>query len=109
MANLPSAMDIDMDTNIIRERSASSSKNSSRESSIFSQASFRVYYKKIEAMNNLTDNKVQDSINSSQLSYSDDVEAKEDRTVKKVADNSLQHKTLHLHNKALAPNNTPNF
>jgi len=90
MANLLSAMDMDMDNNIIRGRSTSSSKNNFRESSIFSQASSRAYYEKIEAMNNLNDNKVQDSINSTQLSYFDNVEAKEDKMVRKVTDNSLQ-------------------
>jgi len=101
-------MNIDIDEDIIRERSASSSKNSSRESSILSQASSRAYHKRMETMNNLNNNKFQDLIDSSQLSYFNDIEVKGGKMVRKITDNSLQQKTSCLHNKAPALNNTPN-
>ena len=78
-----------MDKDIIRGKSASSSKNSSRESSILSQALFRAYHERIEAMNDLNDDKFQDPINSSQLLYFNDIGVKEGKIVRKMTDISL--------------------
>ena len=43
----------------------------------------------MEAINNLIDNKVQDPIDSLQLSYTDNIKAKEDRMVRKATNKSL--------------------
>ena len=55
MANLSSNMDIDINYNIIREKSASSSKTSSRASSVLSNILSALYYKQIDINNNLSD------------------------------------------------------
>jgi len=99
---------MNMDKDIIRGRSAFFSKNSSRELSILSQALSRAYHKRIEAMNNLNDDKFQDPINSLQLSYFNDIGVKKGKIVRKMTDISLQQKILYLHNEALALNNIPN-
>ena len=46
-------MNMDVDTNIVRERFASFSKNSSRELSITFQASSMAYHERMEVINNL--------------------------------------------------------
>ena len=58
MACLLSTRDIDVNTDIIRGRSTSSSKVSSRESLIDYKASSIAYYERMEIMNNLLDNDV---------------------------------------------------
>jgi len=55
MARIPSNMKIDINIDIIRERSNSSSKFSSRESSTHSDTSTTSYYKKMEIQNNILD------------------------------------------------------
>jgi len=52
MAQNPSNMDMDMDTDILRERSVSSSNNSSRDSSTHSNASLVPYHKRMEIQSN---------------------------------------------------------
>jgi len=101
-------MDMNMDKDIIRERSAFSNKNSSRKLSILSQALSRAYHERIEAMNNLNDDKFQDPINSSQLSYFNDIGVKKGKIVRKMTDISFQQKIPCLHNEALTLNNIPN-
>ena len=59
MAKLPSNIDI------IRGRSTFSSKASSRELSILSNTLFILYHKKVNARNNILDEEIQESINSS--------------------------------------------
>jgi len=82
---------MDVDTDIIRRRSTSSSKVSSRESLIDSKASSMAYHKRIEIMNNLLNNDIWEPINSSQLSYAlNKEEAGKGKMVSKVTDNSLQ-------------------
>ena len=91
MACLPSTRNMDVDTDIIRRRSTSSSKVSSRESLIDSKASSMAYHKRIEIMNNLLNNDIWEPINSSQLSYAlNKEEAGKGKMVSKVTDNSLQ-------------------
>ena len=58
MANLPSYMDMDINSNIIRGRSASFSKINSRVSSILFNVSSSPYYEKIKINNNLLDKNV---------------------------------------------------
>jgi len=73
-------MDMDVNTDIVRERSTSSSKNSSKTLSIISQALSIAYYEKMEVMNNLLSKDSQNPINSSQLSY-----ASNNEDIKKVS------------------------
>jgi len=56
-------------TNIIRERSASFSRISFRDSSTHSLASSYSYYERIEIQNNLLDEHIQNPVDNSQLSY----------------------------------------
>ena len=53
MGQSPSAMDMDMDMNIIRERSVLSSKNGLRESSISLSNFSQAYHEWMESMNKL--------------------------------------------------------
>ena len=69
IAQFISNIDIDIDTNIIREKSTFSSKVSLRELSTHSTASSTPYHQTIEIQNNFLDKDVQKPINSSQLSY----------------------------------------
>ena len=74
---------------INRGRSASSSKNSFRESSVLSRVSLVAYYECMEVMNNLLGNDAQDLIDSSQLSYtSDKGEVEGGKVVNKANDKS---------------------
>ena len=59
----------DMNMDDIRERSLLSSKLGSRDISIFSTMSLKAYYESIEINNSLLDDNIQESIDSSQLSY----------------------------------------
>ena len=68
MAQLLSTMDMDINNDIIRKRFTSFSKNNLKESSILSNISSVAYYKQMEVLNNILPNKVQTSIDSSQLS-----------------------------------------
>jgi len=88
MAKLPFYMDMDINSNIIRGRSASSSKMNSRESSILSNASSSPYHEKMERNNNLPDEDVRDPVDSSQLSYEGNVEVGE--SVSTATDNHPQ-------------------
>jgi len=58
MANLLSNIDMNIDINIIRGRSASSSKLNLRESSILSNTFSSLYYEKMKGNNNLLDEDV---------------------------------------------------
>ena len=66
--------DMEMNINdIIRERFTSLSKTTSRSASIVFNALSCTYYLKMECNNNLLDNMAVDPIDSSQLSYSNNV------------------------------------
>jgi len=69
MAHIPSTMDMDIDSNIVRGRSASSSRNSSRESSILSKASSMTYHECMEVMNTLMSEDIWKPVDMLQLSY----------------------------------------
>jgi len=69
IAQVSSNMKIDIDINMIRERSVLNSKASSRSFSISLSTSSVPYYWHIEINNNLLDIKSQEPIDSSQLSY----------------------------------------
>ena len=64
MTQFPSNMDMDININIIRERSTSSSKISSKELSTHSTASSTLYHQRIEIQNNFLDEDVQEPIDS---------------------------------------------
>ena len=107
MASLISNMDMDIDSDIIRGRSAFSSRISSRECSTHSNASSIPYHKRMKALNNLLDDTIQEPVNSSQLSH---VSNKEQvgNSVRKAADNGLQEGIQCVLSEAPALNNTPN-
>ena len=105
MAHIPSTMDIDIDSDIVRGRSAFSSRNSSRESSILSKASSMTYYECMEVMNTLMSEDIWEPVELSYMSINKDVE--EGKLVSEATDNSLQGKTPHVTNEAPALNNTP--
>jgi len=65
MAQIPSNMDMSIDYDIIRGRSALSSKSDSRSSSISSSTSLVPYYKHMEMNNNLPDFNIWNPIDSS--------------------------------------------
>ena len=71
MDRIPANVAIDIDSDIIRERSNSSSSISSRSTSIVSKVSSMSYHKMIEINNSLLDKEFVNLINSSQLSYKD--------------------------------------
>ena len=64
IANLLSEMDMDIDCNIIRGRSTSSSKVSPRNSLVILNASSISYHKRMEINNNLPDEDSRDPIDS---------------------------------------------
>ena len=105
MAHIPSTMDIDIDSDIVRGRSAFSSRISSRESSILSKASSMTYYECLEVMNTLMSEDIWEPVELSYMSINKDVE--EGKLVSEATDNSLQGKTPHVTNEAPALNNTP--
>ena len=74
MSHTLSNMNIDVDYDIIRERSALSSKARSRNSLVFSSTSSTLYHEHIELNNKLLENKSQEPIDSSQLSYAGQVD-----------------------------------
>jgi len=99
-------MDMDIDIDIIRGRSASSNRNSSRESSILSNVLSSPYHERMEMQNNLLDENVQNLIESLQLSYMLNVKKIGD-LVSKATDNGPQKRTQCIQNKALTLKNTP--
>jgi len=108
IAHIPSTMDMDVDSDIVRGRSASSSRNSSRKSSILSKASSITYHECMEVINTLMSKKIWEPVNMSQLSYmSINRDVEEGKLVSEATDNSLQGKTSHVTNEAPALNNTP--
>ena len=76
---------MNVDYNIIRERSAFSSKANSRDSLVFSSTSSIPYHQYMKMNNNLTDIEIQDLIDSSQLSYKGNSEVGD--SVSKMTDN----------------------
>ena len=74
MAQIPSNMDMNIDKDIIRGRSALSSKASSRSSSISLSTSSIPYHQHMEINNDLPDTETREPIDSSQLSYAGEVE-----------------------------------
>jgi len=69
IARIPSNMNMDINIDIIRKRSNSSRKVSSKESLTYSNASSTLYYKRMKIQNNFLDKDIQKYIKSSQLFY----------------------------------------
>jgi len=100
-------MNMDIDIDILRERSASSSINSLRESSMHSNASFVTYHKRMEIQSNnpLWSEQVENEENE-RLSLSYAIPTKEgDSSVKLAADNSSIERDQCDNNMASALNN----
>jgi len=90
MAILPSSMDMNVNYDTIRGRPKFSSDNSSRESSVLSNASSMAYHECMEVLNNILPNEVQDLSDSAQLSYaSNNLERGKSKQVSMAANNSL--------------------
>ena len=97
---------MNIDTDIVRERSTFSNLNSSRKLSILSKMSSITYHEWMEVINNLLSNDIRNPINSLQLSYtSKNVDAEKGKLVSEMTDNSFQKKTLHFISKTPAFNN----
>ena len=77
-------MDIDVNCNNIKKRSALSSKANSRSSLISSSTSSMPYHEYMDMNNNILDDNIQEPIDSSQLSYKNNI--KKDESVSKIAD-----------------------
>ena len=103
MANLPSYIDMNIDSNFIKRRSTSLSKTNSREALVLLNASFTPYYERMKINNNLLDGDIWDLINSSQISYDNNVEI--GNSVRKMTDNYISRDLQHIWNKALALKN----
>jgi len=99
MAQISSNIKIDVNNNIIRERSTFSSKAGSRNPLISSSISLVPYYQYIEVNNDLLDNKNREPIDSSQLSYRENV--KIEISVSITTDKPSPKKKLYIHNKTL--------
>ena len=69
MAQIPSTMNIDIDNNIDREKSTSSSRNRFIKLSVLSNASSVAYHEWMEVINNLLSDEAQALVNSWQLLY----------------------------------------
>ena len=103
IAQLPSTIDMNIDTDIVRGRSTFSNLNSSRKLSILSKMLSIAYHEWMEVINNLLSNDIRNPINSLQLSYtSKNVNAEKGKLVSKMTDNSFQKKTLHFISKTSA-------
>ena len=103
MAHIPSFIGMNINSSIIRGRSASSNRKSSRKSSILSKALSMAYHKYMEVMNTLLSEDIQDLVDSLQLFYaSNNKDVEKDKLVSEVTNNSLQKKTLYVTNEAPA-------
>ena len=103
MANLLSNINMNIDINIIRGRFASSSKLNLREFSILSNTSSSLYYERMEGNNNLLDKDIWNPIDSSQLSYEENVEV--DKSVIMTTDKHSQGGSQCVSNKVLVLKN----
>ena len=106
IAQFPSNMDMDINTNIIRGRSTSFSKVSSKKSSTHSTVSSTLYHQRMEIQNNFLDEDIQEPINSFQLSYVSN-NKQTDKLVRLATDNSSQKRSQHVQNETPALNNVP--
>ena len=99
-------MDIDIDNNILRGRSTSSSHVSSRESYIYLAVSSLPYYERMEIQNkNLNKNK-QDIIKEISLSYTT-INNQNSLHIRQVTNNSSNVNTQYIINKVPILNNMP--
>ena len=103
----PSNMEMDVSVNsILRERSNLIYKSNSRSSSVFSSISSILYHECMKVDNNKPDdNKSRKPINSSQLSYIDNMSRS--KPVSRVADNSSIDKSQYVFNEAPALMSSP--
>ena len=98
-------MDMDINCNVIRGRSALSSRIGLRNLSVLFITLLVLYYKHMELNNDLLDDNVWDPIDISQLSYKENVEI--DESIYKVNDKNLSKRGQHVLNEALALNTIP--
>ena len=109
MPQLLSAMNMDIDDNIIRGRSSLFSKNRSRELSILLNVSLQAYYEQMEAMNKLLPDENQEPTDSPLLFYiSQHKSVEKGKLVSKAMDDSSTGNIQYINNEALALNNTFN-
>ena len=102
----PSNMEMDVSVDsILRERSDLISKSNSRSFLVSSSASSIPYHKYMEVDNNKPNNNSRKPINSSQLSYMNNLNR--DKPVSKMADNSPVDRSQYVSNKTLALISSP--
>ena len=89
IAHIPFTINIDINSDIIRERFTFSSKNSSRELSILSNTLFMAYHKHIEVINNILNKDIWEPVDSLQLFYSSKNRDIEGKLVNEVTDASF--------------------
>jgi len=106
MAQFPSNMDMDIDTNIIRERFTFSSKVSSKKLSTHLPTFSTSYHQRMEIQNNFFDEDIQEPIDSSQLSYALD-NKQAGKLVRLATNSSSQKRSQSIQNKIPALNNIP--
>jgi len=107
MAQNPSNMNMNINTDVTRGRSASSNINNSRESSTHLDTSSVPYHKrmKIQSDNTLWSEQVEiEKRDSFSLSYTISKKGNSD-SVKKTADNNTTGRVQSVNNKVTAPNN----
>ena len=100
VAQIPFNMDMNVNSNIIRERSTLSSKAGSRNLSVSLSTLLVLYHRYIENNNDLPDINIWDSIDSSQLSYDGNVETS--KSVSKAADTNLPKEGQYVSHKTPA-------
>ncbi len=105
ITHLLSTTDINID-NITRERSTSSSKTSSKSTSVVSDASSIPYYLRMKINNDLPNKITVKPINSSQLSYQDNIK-KRSNPVSKIANSGPTRKSQHVQHNTPALNKVP--
>ena len=102
---IPANVAIDINSDIIRERSNSSSSISSRSTSIVSKVLSISYYKMIEINNSLPDKEFVNLIDSSQLSYKDNDGA--GNLVRKTTDTGSIRNQQYIQDESIASKNIP--
>jgi len=92
-------IDVDVDS-ILRERSNLTKKSSSRSSLVSSSAFSIPYHECMKVDNNKPDDDSREPINSSQLSYADNLNR--GKPISRMADNSPINRSQHVFNETLA-------
>ena len=104
MAQVPFNIEMDVDIDMIRERSTLNSKASLRSSSIYLSTSSVLYHWHMKINNTLPDIKSREPIDSSQLSYKENEEI--GNSISMTTDKPSPKEGQHVYNEALALKST---